>query len=210
MKNNSAVIGRVIKRCREDFGISKTDLAEMLNVSLSAVSNWETGSTYPDISKVSPICEIFNISPNSLFGYTDFYLEMSEREKKNFTRYQSLDMDGKAKVDICIKDEFDRCKTLSVSPDSYNTVSEPVFLPPEDPNYDLNISRGAELKNKKKRTRFTYAELIEIIESRNPYYGAALSEGYIYDIFIGQRCACSGLLDVIEEVFDEVFAKKVF
>ena len=49
--------GSTIKSLRKKCGITQAQLAERLNVSHKAVSKWETGAGYPDITLLEPIAE---------------------------------------------------------------------------------------------------------------------------------------------------------
>lgn len=59
---NQYVTGSIIKKLRESRGLTQADFADMLNVSDKAVSKWETGKGYPDITLIEPIAEALNIS----------------------------------------------------------------------------------------------------------------------------------------------------
>lgn len=59
---NSYVTGDVIRRLREDRHMTQEQLAEMLYVSGKAVSRWETGRGYPDISLLEPLAKALGIS----------------------------------------------------------------------------------------------------------------------------------------------------
>ncbi|WP_324186872.1 helix-turn-helix domain-containing protein [Enterococcus mundtii] len=41
--------GKILKEKRHQAGITQEELAKRLNVSRSAISNWEIGRNYPDI-----------------------------------------------------------------------------------------------------------------------------------------------------------------
>lgn len=56
------VTGAVIRRLREARGLTQTALAEKLCVSDKAVSRWETGRGFPDITLLAPIAEALGIS----------------------------------------------------------------------------------------------------------------------------------------------------
>ena len=45
-------LGKKITQFRKKAGITQEQLAEQLNVSVSAVSQWATGKTFPDISAI--------------------------------------------------------------------------------------------------------------------------------------------------------------
>lgn len=59
-------IGEKIKDLRKGKNMTQEDLAELLNVSISAVSQWEIGKTMPDIIFISNICNIFDVSADEL------------------------------------------------------------------------------------------------------------------------------------------------
>lgn len=79
-------IGSVIKKCRREKDLTQEQLAEYLNVSVSAVSQWESGKTMPDISMLVSIANFFDITTDELLGRTndrDTYLdEAFEKEKQ--------------------------------------------------------------------------------------------------------------------------------
>ena len=62
-------IGTNIKRLRSDNGITQEQLAEAMNVTCAAVSKWERGETYPDISMLQPLAFYFGVSLDVLMGY---------------------------------------------------------------------------------------------------------------------------------------------
>ncbi len=62
--------GPVIIRKRRQLGITQDELAFRMGVSKAAVSKWETGTTYPDITLLPKLADYFNISIDELMGYT--------------------------------------------------------------------------------------------------------------------------------------------
>ncbi|MBQ6059552.1 MAG: helix-turn-helix domain-containing protein [Clostridia bacterium] len=56
------VTGDVIRRLRESKKMTQDELAEKLYVSSKAVSKWETGNGYPDISLLEPLAKALDIS----------------------------------------------------------------------------------------------------------------------------------------------------
>jgi len=56
------VTGEVIKRLRESKRLTQEELAEKISVSSKAVSKWETGRGYPDISLLEPLADALGIS----------------------------------------------------------------------------------------------------------------------------------------------------
>ncbi len=54
--------GQLITELRKEKGLTQKQLAEALNVTDKAVSKWERGLSFPDISMLEPISEVLGIS----------------------------------------------------------------------------------------------------------------------------------------------------
>lgn len=59
-------IGMTIKKIRTAKGITQERLAEYLNLSVSAISQWECGKTMPDITLLPVLANIFDITTDEL------------------------------------------------------------------------------------------------------------------------------------------------
>lgn len=68
IKVNQYVTGSLIKEMRIKNGLTQAQLAQWLCVSDKAVSKWETGKGYPDISLPADIASAFNISVAELLA----------------------------------------------------------------------------------------------------------------------------------------------
>lgn len=55
-----------IVQIRKEKGLSQEELAEALGVSRQAVAKWESGASYPEVDKLITICNLFQISIDSL------------------------------------------------------------------------------------------------------------------------------------------------
>lgn len=85
---NQYVTGAVIKKLREKAKLTQSELAEKINVSDKAVSKWETGRGFPDISMLEILSkelgvsiiellsgeEITNTNRNSNIRFSKFYV----------------------------------------------------------------------------------------------------------------------------------------
>lgn len=58
-----------IKNLRILRGLSQKQLADMIDRSPNTISNWEKGAVTPDADVLEPLCEIFKVNPNQLFGW---------------------------------------------------------------------------------------------------------------------------------------------
>lgn len=65
---NTYITGSTIKKMREKKGITQAQLADMISVSDKAVSRWETGKGFPDITLVEPLASALGISVIELFS----------------------------------------------------------------------------------------------------------------------------------------------
>ena len=62
-------IGANIKRLRTAKNITQEQLSAAMNVTCAAVSKWERGETYPDITLLQPLAYFFGITIDELMGY---------------------------------------------------------------------------------------------------------------------------------------------
>ena len=65
------VTGAVIRRLRETKRMTQEELAEKIFVSSKAVSKWETGQGFPDISLLEPLAKALDISVIELLSGED-------------------------------------------------------------------------------------------------------------------------------------------
>ena len=82
-------IGSRIRKFREDRGYSQIELAQLIGVSNSRVSNWEQGINRPDADILVDLCKTLNVSPSELL---DVHLkddELSDMERKVINAYRA-------------------------------------------------------------------------------------------------------------------------
>lgn len=65
------VTGAAIRSLREAKGLTQEELAERIHVSAKAVSKWETGKGFPDISLLEPLASALGISVIELLSGED-------------------------------------------------------------------------------------------------------------------------------------------
>ena len=61
-------VGENIARQRKQMGYSQSALSEKLGVTNKAVSRWETGEGYPDITMLPALSEVLKISADQCWG----------------------------------------------------------------------------------------------------------------------------------------------
>ena len=65
---DAAKCGAFIAELRNERGMTQKELSEALNVSDKAISRWETGKGYPDVSSLMALSEFFAVSVNELLS----------------------------------------------------------------------------------------------------------------------------------------------
>lgn len=80
-------IGKVISELRKKSGITQEQLADAVGVSVPAVSKWETGNSYPDITLLMPIARYLGVTVDDLFHYQS---EISKEKEEEIIRECTL------------------------------------------------------------------------------------------------------------------------
>lgn len=65
---NNEAMGHLIAQLRKEHGLTQKQLADRLGVTDKAVSKWERGGGCPDISTLTPLAEVLEISVNELLA----------------------------------------------------------------------------------------------------------------------------------------------
>ena len=85
---NKKTFGSYIKAKRTEAELTQKEFADKLYVTESAVSKWERGLSYPDITLIMEICRILNVSERELLTASE---DMQTRQQEKLAkRYLSL------------------------------------------------------------------------------------------------------------------------
>ena len=92
--------GIQLKRRREELGLSRTELAERLGVSASAVSNYENGLSFPKEEVMLRLFDGLETDPNALFrdSFRAGAQVLSRSERQLLDRYRGLSPKGRETV----------------------------------------------------------------------------------------------------------------
>lgn len=82
-------IGTRIRKYREDKKLSQKELAKMISVSNSRVSNWEQGINRPDADVIADICRALEVSPSVLLDVRLSTDELNDHERKIIMAYRT-------------------------------------------------------------------------------------------------------------------------
>ena len=84
---NRKTFGAYILRRRKELGMTQKAFAEKLYVTESAVSKWERGLSYPDITLLGAICEVLGVTEHELLtGSEDTRMRSAERLAAKYLR----------------------------------------------------------------------------------------------------------------------------
>ena len=73
--------GTMVATLRRERGMTQLELAEKMGVTDKAVSKWERDLSFPDVSSIPKLAEIFNVSVDELMQVKADTKEKSEGEK---------------------------------------------------------------------------------------------------------------------------------
>lgn len=85
-------ISKIIANHRREKGLTQDQLAAYMGVSKASVSKWETGQSYPDITFLPQLATYFNISIDTLMGYTP---QLTKEDIRNMYHRLSSDFSKK-------------------------------------------------------------------------------------------------------------------
>ena len=127
-------LGNKIRELRRANNLTQEQLAATLNISAQAVSKWEMGASYPDMTMIPTLAVLFKVSLDELFDFDvknvdkeieDIRLEYGKYFWSNFEKAEQILLDG-----------------LKIYPASIQLKTELFEL------YAYNIDRGDDIVNK--------------------------------------------------------------
>ena len=62
------MFGEKIRQARKNAGLTQRQLAQLLGVSNTSVSNWEKDLSRPDADLIQALCGILHLQPNDIYG----------------------------------------------------------------------------------------------------------------------------------------------
>ena len=90
MKN---LFGAILQELRKDHKITQKDLADILGVTSKTISNYETGSQFPDLLIIIKLAEYFDVNMDYLGGRTRISSKWETIEKGLEVNNLNLNLD---------------------------------------------------------------------------------------------------------------------
>ena len=129
------MIVKNLRYCRENLELKQKKVADILNVTYSTVSGWETGKDTIPLRKLIEFANIFNLSLDYLFGLTNIN-----------ENYEPLNIDlkqiGKNLRNIRIKNnktQSEIAEILNTSQSAYAHYENAIYLIPT--SFLFNLSK---------------------------------------------------------------------
>lgn len=96
--------GRFIAETRRNAGLTQNDIANQLHVTNSAVSKWERGLCYPDITQMEGLAQVLGLSLTELLscGVTADEKAVMPQAEENASALVAIAMESKRKQRIRI------------------------------------------------------------------------------------------------------------
>lgn len=101
-----------LKRLRRERDLTQDELAGFLGISFQAISKWERGDGYPDITFLPVLANFFNVTIDELVGMDE--IRSAERIGKIHAQWKENNANGKNAENILLMRE-----TLKVYPNDY-------------------------------------------------------------------------------------------
>lgn len=92
--------GNFIANLRKEAGITQQELAQKLNVTAKAISRWETGKGYPDVTILPEISNVFNVSVNEILN------------GNRFPKEEAVEAAEKTILTVCYQAKADKHRNL--------------------------------------------------------------------------------------------------
>lgn len=114
---NMKKIGYRISELRKRHNMTQMELADKMNISFQAVSNWERGNTMPDISKLPDLAELFQTSIDDLLDEKSQLLDsVSKGETEVYLKNNTISSSEVAQIAPILK------------PDQLDTISDHINI----------------------------------------------------------------------------------
>lgn len=94
-------IGNRIRQYREKKKLTQKQLADLIGVSNSRISNWEKGINRPDADIIADICRALDVSPSVLLDVRLSTDELNDKERRIIKAYR-VKLDLQKAVDILL------------------------------------------------------------------------------------------------------------
>jgi transcriptional regulator with XRE-family HTH domain len=101
------VIGERIKELRTQKGMTQQELAQIIGITYTSISYWESGKSKPDIFQIQKLADYFNVTIDYIYGKDNDDLESKLQNDKElrtlFRKAVDLNDEKKGKLNNILK-----------------------------------------------------------------------------------------------------------
>ena len=101
-------IGAIIKKLREEHGMSQEELAKYLGVTYQAVSTWETGKRLPRMGSIEKMSSLFGVTKSYIIGEEDdstyFEFQITDEERQFIIAYRKATPETRRNIQKILSD----------------------------------------------------------------------------------------------------------
>ena len=135
-------------KLRKLRGITQDEFASAVGVSRQAVYKWESGQSYPEVSKLIEIKALFNISIDDLLD-DSYEVILPEKKKKRLSTYQKRAIENMVKKEegISVSEEASEFVVPDSTPEQLEVIET---VPGSAETSSAETEKPAEEENEKK------------------------------------------------------------
>ena len=100
---NKAAFGDKIRALRTEKGLTQPQLAKLLGVTKNAITNWEAGTSRPDLTYIPALCANLGITADAFLGMPADSDRLSTAEQEHMKLYRALDRFKQRSVDTLME-----------------------------------------------------------------------------------------------------------
>ena len=136
-------------KLRKLRGITQDEFASAVGVSRQAVYKWESGQSYPEVSKLMEIKVLFNISIDDLLD-DSYEVILPEKKKKRLSSSQKKAIEAMVKTEEGITHDEAKSEEVFTEEPVAATVEIEAAAPVEEPIVEVSAEAPAEEKEVEK------------------------------------------------------------
>lgn len=100
---NNLNIGDKIRELRIRKGMTQQELADIMGITYTSVSYWESGKSKPDIFQIKKLSEYFHVTTDYIYGLTDENIKEDVQMRTLFRKASDLSDEKKEKLNSILK-----------------------------------------------------------------------------------------------------------
>ncbi len=127
-------IGKRIKEARENLGLTQAELANLVGVTGSAITNYEKETSHPKEAILYKLFEVLKVDANYIFqdvaNISKKTNTITIMELNHIKKYRQLDTHGKYIIDFLLDEEYKRCIGAISSASDISVYEDTEYLKP--------------------------------------------------------------------------------